>query len=482
MRTDLVHRRMLLTGALGALTIPFLRSLAPKSAHAEEILSPVRYIQILNMYGARADQIYGQLAPGKEVHDGVFATRLKDIDGELSPLVGRVFDPLREKLSLIQGMDAIEENANHNLLFATCASGYALGLDGQSNPPLSEQPSVDAMMAGSDRVYEKDTPATRRLLVLNPGDIEGESGTSSFSWQPSALGKIEMVRPTKSTLGLLDILGGSFGKLEGASKKEQLLLNTVYADFQRVRDETRLSKTDKERLENYMTLLSDVARGPVVSCSQPALDPEEDWDFVFKNQFRLLTAALLCNVTRVVSIGHTMLAADAHAKHHDKVAYGQVSDLDDDFARVGRRVAELGQMLDEVSDGDGTLLDNSIIYWSMQYGHAMGSNAHNPTNFPAVVLGKGGGALRSGYHIDYRKDGALGPTEGRGVPLNNLLVTFMNCMGMGSADYEAEGRAGYGYYNTRFFESELRPNTEFWASTEGRRSPLPYLYQGEERG
>lgn len=491
MRIDRVQRRLFLTGAGVALAAPFLPSLLPRSLRAQTPTRPVRYVQILNPYGPTTRQFYGSLTASDAVEEFVGSRRLSDIDGDISPMLGPAFTRLKHKISLIHGMDVIARNANHNMCFATCASSYASGLDGDGHPPVSGQPSVDVLMSKSAAVYPEDTPTARRLLVLNPVETDGYTDTRSFSWQANAAGEIEMVRPTKTTLGLTDLLVAGFDGSEQPrdDAADQAVLNAVYADFQRVEQHSRLGSADRERLLAYMDLLQDAVRAEPTqgtdACELPQFADEVDVDRTVQNQFRLLTAAMLCNVTRVASI--TLGASEGydvrHAEHHDDIANTDDVGLFEDFVRFGRWVGELAETFEAMPDGEGSLLDSSILYWSAQYGNARPfGDAHRTANMPVMVAGSAGGQLNTGYYLDYRKDGQLEDDEARGIPINNLLITFMNCMGLGSADYEPPGRAGYGDYTDEFFDNPLRPQPDRWATTEGRRSPLPFFYQGPSRG
>jgi hypothetical protein len=92
-----------------------------------------------------------------------------------------------------------------------------------------------------------------------------------------------------------------------------------------------------------------------------------------------------------------------------------------------------------------------------------------------VVIGGGGrGKLRTGYFVDYRTTQASHPT---GVPLNNLLVTLMNCFGIGSGVYDKSGR-GYGNY-----EGPLGTALPAASRTPAAmHTALPFLYTGPALG
>jgi hypothetical protein len=71
------------------------------------------------------------------------------------------------------------------------------------------------------------------------------------------------------------------------------------------------------------------------------------------------------------------------------------------------------QKMKATKDGDGSLLDHSMIV----YGAGMSDgNGHDPKNLPILLLGAGCGALKSGRHIRYQK----------GTPLANMHLALLN--------------------------------------------------------
>lgn len=90
------------------------------------------------------------------------------------------------------------------------------------------------------------------------------------------------------------------------------------------------------------------------------------------------------------------------------------------YARINawhvEQYAYVLEKMKSIREGEGTLLDNSMIL----FGAGMrDGNQHNPHNLPIVVAGKAGGTLATGRHLSYPKD----------TPLSNLYVGMLNRMG-----------------------------------------------------
>ena len=99
-----------------------------------------------------------------------------------------------------------------------------------------------------------------------------------------------------------------------------------------------------------------------------------------------------------------------------------------DFAKINKyHVGMLPyflKKLKETPDGDGNLLDNTLV----MYGSPMGdSNIHNHKRCPLFFVGKGGGALKGGLHIK----------AAEGTPMANAMLSAMQ--GIGLSDVSSFG-------------------------------------------
>jgi hypothetical protein len=91
----------------------------------------------------------------------------------------------------------------------------------------------------------------------------------------------------------------------------------------------------------------------------------------------------------------------------------------DGFATINwwfaTQIADLGQKLDAIPDGDGTLLDHTLIL----FGSGMHGGDHNGQPLPMVTLGGGGAGIRTDQLVDFSSI-----SEGR--PLRDLYFTILN--------------------------------------------------------
>ncbi len=65
--------------------------------------------------------------------------------------------------------------------------------------------------------------------------------------------------------------------------------------------------------------------------------------------------------------------------------------------------AELVTLLDSINEGEGTLLDRTIVYAFTDHGEA---RLHSMKRYPVFTAGSGGGRLKTGYHIAAEGDTA----------------------------------------------------------------------------
>ena len=105
--------------------------------------------------------------------------------------------------------------------------------------------------------------------------------------------------------------------------------------------------------------------------------------------------------------------------HHDLSHHGNSEEKKAKIAQINRfhttQLAHLLGKLKSVKEGDGTLLDHTMLVYGS--GNSDG-NAHNHDNLPLLLAGRGCGTIKPGQHIVYPKE----------TPLNNLWLALLNRM------------------------------------------------------
>jgi hypothetical protein len=172
------------------------------------------------------------------------------------------------------------------------------------------------------------------------------------------------------------------------------------------------------------------ARGDEAAIDLPdrPIDIPEDFDEYAKLMLDLLALAYQADVTRV---GTLMMARETSPRTFPQIGvpdqHHTVSHHRNDPDYIARKakidtyhVTLLGHLLEKLQstpDGDGTLLDHSMIV----YGGGIGNgNLHEHTNLPCLVAGGGGGRLTGGRHLAYPDD----------TPMANLLLSVLDKAGV----------------------------------------------------
>jgi hypothetical protein len=171
-------------------------------------------------------------------------------------------------------------------------------------------------------------------------------------------------------------------------------------------------------------------------------------------QMDLMILALQCDLTRVASLQwstaestviHEWLPLQyAGTREHHMLTHNESVDASLKAAKVDQETAlivrgdltkvhnwyaqQFAYMLGRlkaIPEGDKTLLDNMLFFWTNELGE--GGN-HSYVNVPFVLAGSCGGQLPTGRYLDYLGD--LPAAYGNGKPHNNLFVSFMKLFGL----------------------------------------------------
>jgi hypothetical protein len=147
-------------------------------------------------------------------------------------------------------------------------------------------------------------------------------------------------------------------------------------------------------------------------------------------QMDLAAAALACDQTRILTLQWSYsesehlfqflnnIQGNHHAISHDFASSGTNYDAYNAIQNwYAKQFAYFLAKLDSIDEGDGTLLDHSIILWATEIGE---STQHDLSLMPYVFAGGAGGKIQMGRFIDWgnsKKDN------------NQMLVSIANAMG-----------------------------------------------------
>jgi hypothetical protein len=144
--------------------------------------------------------------------------------------------------------------------------------------------------------------------------------------------------------------------------------------------------------------------------------------------FDMIALSWQANMTRVASF---MMAKEVSMRTYPNLsiteAFHPLSHHQNDADKIERLVriqnyhtqvfAKFIKKLSTTQDGDGSLLDHSIILYGSNMSN---SDLHNNDPLPNVVLGKGYGRIKGGQHLKYPQD----------TPHANLLLTLLQRAGL----------------------------------------------------
>jgi hypothetical protein len=138
----------------------------------------------------------------------------------------------------------------------------------------------------------------------------------------------------------------------------------------------------------------------------------------------LLVVAFQADLTRVATFvfanegsNRNYRLIDVPEGHHDLSHHGSDPEKLEKIRKINHfHITQLAYLLEKLKatpDGDGNLLDNSMIV----YGSGIGDgNRHNHDDLPILLAGRGGGTITPGRHIQYADE----------TPLANLYLSMLD--------------------------------------------------------
>ena len=197
----------------------------------------------------------------------------------------------------------------------------------------------------------------------------------------------------------------------------------------------KVSGNDARKLDEYFSAIRDIEMRIASAEKFPSIEdidysaPEKipaDFQEHVRLMLDLIVLAFQTDVTRIVTFSlanegsnKTYPSIDISDGHHNLSHHGGDKAKMEKIRKINlfhtQQLAYLLEKLDSIPEGEGTLLDHSMIAYGS--GNSDG-NRHHHHDLPTLLSGGGCGKINDGRHIQYPKE----------TPLNNLWLSMLNRM------------------------------------------------------
>jgi hypothetical protein len=418
-----ISRRTLLRGLGTSMALPLLDAMAATKA-------PCRMAFVYVPNGVIMEQ-WTPSAPGK-------------LPQSLPPILEPLAE-FRNQFSVISGLaqDGGRAKGDGGGDHARAAGSYLTGVHPKKTYGADLHAGISIDQIAAQRLA-KQTQFASLELGCEEGILSGncDNGYScaynnSISWRtPSS-----PLPPEVSPRAVFERLFGSGETLTPRQKAvDKSILDFVMEDARQL--QRALGPTDRRKLDEYLFAIRDIEvriaaterQKPMVpNLKKPEAGSPDDLAEYSKLMYDMLAVAFQANQTRVATLIVSLEQSNRSYReigipesHHGLSHHQGSEEKIVKLARINRFHTEgfayFLRKLASIPDGDGTLLDNSLI----MYGSALSDgNRHEHHNLPTIIAGGTGVGWKPGRHIRYEKE----------TPMANLFLTMLDKMGVPAENF-----------------------------------------------
>ena len=422
-------RRTFLRGLGATLALPLLDSMAPALAATPAAQSPTRLSVVYVPNGMIMDQ-WTPTAVGSQY-------RLTKI---MEPLA-----PFRDDMLVMSGLAhntgwALEGEGpgEHARASATFLTG--VHPNKTEGADLRAGTSIDQIVA---KEFRQHTQLASLEVALDSTEVVGTCDTGYSCAYSNTLCWSSPTTPVPMESKPRAVFERLFGdsdstdpaQLRARMREDRSILDLVTQDVSRLL--RRLGSKDRAKLTQYLDAIRDIERRIQIAEEQPARElPSVERPVGVPSTFTahcklmmdLQVLAYQTDMTRVITF---MMGREQNTRVYDELgikdAYHPLSHHQNDPAKIAQVLqidilhsemfAYYLEKMRSTPDGDGSLLDHSIIL----YGSSLSDgNLHVHNDLPILLVGGGAGQLKGGRHVRYPDD----------TPTTNLFLTLLDKLGI----------------------------------------------------
>ena len=425
-----LSRRTFLRGLGVSIALPWLESMGPLTSWATAATKGVTEQLTPN----RMAFLY--VPNGKIMED--WSPKQVGANYELTDIL-KPLENIKEKTLILSGLTADKARANGDGGgdHARAMAAFLTGAQPRKTSGTDIHAGISVDQAAASHIGDQ-TRIPSLELGIEPGWRAGncDSGYScvysgTMAWKSATQPLPKEVNP-KLAFERLFSTDPSAQKLKRDEERKSIL------DF--VRQDSKdlirqVSGNDARKLDEYFSAIRDIEMRIESAEKFPLIEnpdytaPEKipaDFQEHVHLMLDLIALAFQTDVTRIVTF---TLANEGSNKtypninitdgHHNLSHHGGDQTKMEKIRKINifhtQQLAYLLEKLDSIPEGDGTLLDHSMILYGS--GNSDG-NRHSHHDLPILLAGNGCGTIKSGRHIQYPKE----------TPLNNLWLSMLNRM------------------------------------------------------
>ena len=435
-----LSRRTLLKGAGVSMALPLLDSMVPaQTPLAKTAAKPKSRLCCIEMVHGSA----GSTVDGSDKH--YWAPEKEGADFEFSQILEPLKD-FREYLTVISDTDLrpagafidAEEGGDHfrsTSVFLTAAHPkLTMGAD------ILCGTSIDQMYA---QQFGQDTPLPSLQVCIESVDSSGHCDYGYACVYSDTISWASPTQPLPMTVDPRTVFESLFG--DGSTPEERALRQQGSASvLDRIMSRVKLLQkdlpsSDRARLNEYLDDVREIERrihrveqhnrsGIARALPAAPIGVPDSFEEHVKLMFDLQALALQTETTRCIAFKMSRdvcqrvytesgVKVPFHSASHHGEAPGKIAD----FAKINRYHVSLlpyfFEKLRSTKDGDGNLLDHSLVLYGSPIGD---SNAHNHKRVPILLMGKAGGSVKGNNHVRCKDS----------TPMANVLLTMLQKTGM----------------------------------------------------